>query len=243
MSNSFIKRLKFILFLFIFFIFSNCASQKTIQVFNDGYGDEKVFSTSLAVLPFTEEFVGKERWIKHLKFDSTNSNKLTYRTRNLFFLYYGNSIKAVSTASVFDLTNKNSMFKIKNSINTKSMNLRVDKNSTDSLSFLAPISGKLVINDDEPKYVLFLQTLHWDNAIQSTGSVIMGDQGTSVKVDINLKYLFWDNQDEKIASYGVLRKGKSLSGLPDNSTVQEIALELAYEMMEGSPIFQRDPFD
>lgn len=78
-----------------------------------------------------------------------------------------------------------------------------------------------------------------ENELKSQGTVIMGSENEySVNINIKLKYLIWDNKNERIASYGVILKTESLMGVPKSPTYEKIATELAQDIIEASPIFK-----
>ncbi|MFY0696392.1 MAG: hypothetical protein JXR11_00910 [Balneola sp.] len=227
----------YLLAIALIFILAGCSTQKSVQIVSEGYKTTKINNASLVILPLSEKFVDSEVWENHFQFDSTNSSDISIHNRFLFFEYYGTAFSRVSTSNVKDLSTSTNLENVNSSIEYENVKLATDKEG-EFLTFLAPKNGTLTIDNKEPDFVLFTQTLRWKNELKSQGTVIMGSENEySVNINIKLKYLIWDNKNESIASYGVILKTESLMGVPKSPTYEKIATELAQDIIEASPIF------
>lgn len=191
-------RIKTSTVLIVLILFLNCTSLRTIQVLESDYQtDSKNYNTSVTLLPFTEELVNQDVLGSYLSKEGNDPSMISTKNKDIFKNYFGLTFSETTTGEINDL------------VSSKNLDFLMDIEFVDSLlvlnkhnssSFLIPKKGKLYDSSNRTDFTLLTQSIVWEvGYVEEQSRAVGGSPESRIDFLLRLKYVLWDNQNEKIA--------------------------------------------
>ena len=219
-------------FIFIFFSMLFRCSLSTMQFLDPEYEEDKVFETSVLILPLTTEY------LPFAMQDSLATNQPFERKmissfeKNYFNHIMPLSMEELTTASIIGIDPYFKPVDIRFSYEP----LKFDKKR---FHMFVPKSGQIQYHEKKPEFILFIEDLYFNKAFEeSSGGLGRGSQQKYV-LDAGLEYLIYNNIKQKPVAYGKVKQTSNLMGMPTKDDYSAAIEELALEIVEKSPFVKR----
>lgn len=222
-----------VLFLAAFIL--NCASSNTVQILKEDYqSPSKNFNASVTILPFTEEIVDDQVLRKHLSNKDNSRSIISTANKSIYENYFGLIFSETVTGTVNDLVSSNDLDFVEE---TEFVDTTIVLSSKRNLSILAPKKGKLHSEETPTDYTLLTQSLNWQiEYVESQSRPIGGTLDKQVDFTIQLKYVLWDNNRERIVGYGFINEKRNLARFPNRGFYIQFFEELSRMIVSESPM-------
>ena len=214
----------------IMIFFAGCSASSRLQSIEADYRDRRESEIGLMVMPLSNEFMSKDMQSRLSQEQIDTRNMLTQQELSYFNTYMGLALSRKTTAVVM---RTDPSFKPTN-IEFSYKELLV--NNRGSLKMFGPNSGKVKYLGIVPGYVLFLEDLSFRKGYQVTRSELQGGKQERYPVTASIKYLIWDNNEQKIAAYGKLtQEFHTLMSVPSKEYYLWIFDKFASLIIQNSP--------
>jgi len=222
---------RYISTILIFFI--GCQLTLNRHYVNPDYISNRRFNATLLVMPLSPDFVKKSTRDSLLAQKNSTPTSLDQRERNYFNHYMGPVISELTTADVIGID----PFFSANELTYSYKQLTFDEELT--IQLLAPDTGVIKYRNITPDFVLFIEDLHFEKEFVEERNGLGRWTSNKYTMDTGVKYLFWDNQSQRIAAYGKLEERMDLLNYPDKAIYLKVFESFASEMIHNSPLVHK----
>ena len=225
----------FMLFTFVtlLFVLLIRCSFSTMQFLDPEYEADKIFETSVLVMPLTTEYLPFEVQ------DSLSTNKpFKRKTVSNYEINYFNrilplSLEEFTTASILGID----PYFIPLEIEFVYEPL-VFENKSRFHMFL-PKTGQIQYHEKKPEFILFIEDLYFDKTFEeSSGGLGRGTQQKYV-LEAGFEYFIYHNIRQKAVAYGKIDKHFNLMEMPSKDDYSAAIEELTLAIVDKSPFVKR----
>lgn len=221
---------KIIFFALIVCTFYGCANTTVFQHIDPEYADKKIFSTSVLLLTLSDDVIPVKKKAKLLQGQIKEHRMFSQQEKKLFNDYFGPTFSEYITAKVIGIDLKFKPESVK--FNYKKL---TKENTGKGFAMFVPEKGQIQYNGMQPNYVIFFEDLFFDKKVVADGGGLGQGSSSSIGIVSGLKYLIWDNKQEKIAGYGSLEKDFTLMEMPDKLNYIKVFEDYVKQIVSNSP--------
>ncbi|MFA8341930.1 MAG: hypothetical protein ACEPO8_03045 [Rhodothermaceae bacterium] len=214
---------------------SGCGNSSVFQYINPEYKDQKLSSTSVLLLNFSDDLLPAKKKFKLLGKNHKKYHMFSYQEKKYFQTHFSTIFSRFVTTKVDGI---DSQFKPK-SIEFEYKEFK-HPNSDDGFKMFSPIKGKIKYKEKEPKFVIFFEDLYFDKEMGAEGGGLGRCPESVVKISSGLKYLIWDNSSEQIVGYGSLKENFRTMIMPIKQDYFTVFKRYVKEIIQNSPFKEKN---
>ena len=218
---------------FIFLLNTISCTQLSFQSISQDYKKNDIFNATLMVMTLNNSIISQDLQDSIYKEENIIPKPITQQERSYFNNYMGPALNEYTPAKIFGIDPLFTADEIKfNYIN-------FPLNSKHTLNMFVPESGTVSYYDLIPNFVLFFDNLSFKKSFGVQGGSLGSKGQKTFTMEIELNYCLWDNNNQQIASYGILTKTANLFNYPKKEHYISIFEELAAQIIQESPLVFR----
>jgi len=214
-------------------VLSGCASSSNIRSIAPEYKSQRLSEVSVLVMPLNNEFINEEQLKEYAQDHQAGMHLYTEREHSFFERFMASAIARMTRVRII----KSHKDYHPDDIALSYHEISCDTKS--SMKMCAPDTCTITYQNTTPDFVIFFEDFFVNKGYREEATMTGVDAKQNFTVNTGIKYLIWDNNKNKIASYGKISKRLVLLYIPQEETYRRIFNDFALHIIMNSPFEER----
>lgn len=216
--------------LFLFSLFSGCATTSDFQYVDPRYRNLSQTNVSVLFIPFVSNLLNPIQRDSLISKKTKEFKPITTTEIN-FFENYMPIVLADHTI--------NKIIIIEQPVKPSDIEFVYKKLITDDgkeQGYYIPAKEQFVYEGDIPDYLFLAEDIYFRKSVSDKEIKVGRGSSSYFSLDAGIDYLLWDNKKGKVSAFGNLTKQMTLLGLPERTEYLSVFDDFAKSIISKSPL-------